>query len=67
MVLIFYFSSSFEYHFPNLLHIFVAEQYGYRRGLSTTNASHGLTEIILSTLNNNRYIARVFCDFDKSI
>jgi len=43
---------TYERYFQNH-NIFVAEQYGYRRGLSKTNASHGLTEIILSTLNNN--------------
>jgi len=42
------------------------ERYGYKRGLSTANASHGHTEIILSTLNNNRYIACVFCDLTKA-
>jgi hypothetical protein len=40
--------------------IFGAEQYGFRRGLSTTNATHRLTEIILNAWNNNRYIAGVF-------
>jgi hypothetical protein len=37
-------------HFQNH-HIFAAEQYGFRRGMSTTNATHRLTEIILNAGN----------------
>jgi len=55
----------YERHFQNH-NIFVAEQYGYRKGLSTTNASHEHTEIILSTLNSNRYIACAFGDLTKA-
>jgi hypothetical protein len=46
--------------------IFVTEQYGFRKGLSTINARHKLTEIILNAWNNSRYIAGVFCDLAKA-
>jgi hypothetical protein len=46
--------------------IFITEQYGFRKGLCTINATHKLTEIILNTWNNNRYIAGVFCDLTKA-
>jgi hypothetical protein len=46
--------------------IFVTEQYGFRRGLSTINATHKLTEVILNAWNNNRYVAGVFCDLTKA-
>jgi hypothetical protein len=47
--------------------IFVTEQYGFRRGLSTINATHKLSEIILNAWNNNRYVAGVFCDLTKAV
>jgi hypothetical protein len=45
--------------------IFVTEQYGFRQGFSTINATHKFTEIILYAWNNNRYIAGV-CDMTKA-
>jgi len=42
--------------------IFAAEQYGFRRGLSTTNATHWLNVVILNAGNNYRYISGCFCD-----
>jgi hypothetical protein len=46
--------------------VFVTEQYGFRRGLSTINATHKLTEVILNAWNNNRYVAGAFCDPTKA-
>jgi hypothetical protein len=43
----------------------LTEQYGCRKGLSTINATHKLTEIILNVWNNTRYIAGV-CDLTKA-
>jgi hypothetical protein len=46
--------------------MFATEQYGFRKGLSTINATHKLTEIILNVWNNSRYIAGAFCGLTKA-
>jgi hypothetical protein len=48
-----------HFQYPN---IFVTEHYGSRRGLSTINPTHKLTEVTLNARNNNRYVTGVFCD-----
>jgi CHAT domain-containing protein len=53
-------------HFQNH-NIFIAEQYGFTSGLSATNATHRLTEIIFNACNNNRYIAGVFVTRQKRL
>ena len=48
-----------------MYNISVDEWYGFRRRLSTTNATRWLTEIILNIWNNNRYTGGVYCDLTK--
>jgi len=41
------------------------EQYGFRPGLNTDNATYQLTNEILYALNNKALIGGIFCDLEK--
>ena len=42
------------------------EQYGFRSGLSTDNASYTLIHEILSAMNNKHTVGGIFCDLSKA-
>ena len=42
------------------------EQYGFRPGLNTDNATYQLTNDILYVLNNKFKIGGIFCDLEKA-
>jgi hypothetical protein len=46
--------------------ILVAEQYGFRDGVSTENAIFSNTELIFKVWNNTELITGLFCDLTKS-
>ena len=46
--------------------IFSSEQYGFRPGLNTDNATYQLTNEILYALNNKLLIGGIFCDLEKA-
>jgi hypothetical protein len=46
--------------------ILAIEQYGFRKGLSTENATFLLTDSILTAWNRNIYIVGIFCDLTKA-
>jgi len=46
--------------------ILANEQYGFRSGLSTDNASYTLIHEILSALNNKHTVGGIFCDLGKA-
>jgi hypothetical protein len=45
--------------------ILANEQYGFRSGLSTDNASYTLIHEILSAMNNKHTVGGIFCDLSK--
>jgi hypothetical protein len=46
--------------------IFVSQQYGFRKGLSTDDTTFKLTNTILTAWNNKMYVSVVFCDLAKA-
>ena len=46
--------------------ILSTEQYGFRVGLRTDNATYKLTTEILNAMNNKLQIGGIFCDLDKA-
>jgi len=46
--------------------ILATEQYGFRKGLSTEQATYSLTNNILMTWNKKIHIGRIFCDLTKA-
>ena len=44
----------------------VTEQYGFRLGLRTDNATYKLTTEILSAMNNKLLVGGIFCDLEKA-
>ena len=50
----------------NDYNILSCEQYGFRPGLNTDNATYQLTDKILHALNNKLKIGGIFCDLEKS-
>jgi hypothetical protein len=46
--------------------ILATEQYGFRSGLSTDNASYTLIHEILSAMNNKHIVGGIFCDLTKA-
>ena len=46
--------------------ILSCEQYGFRPGLNTDNATYQLTDEILHALNNKLKIGGIFCDLEKA-
>jgi len=42
------------------------KQYGLRKGISTDNATHKLTDYILEAWNNKMYVVGIFCDLAKA-
>jgi len=46
--------------------ILTTEQYGFRKGLSTEQATHSLTNNILMAWNKKIHIGRIFCDLTKA-
>jgi hypothetical protein len=43
--------------------ILATEQYGFRKGLSTEQATYSLTNNILMAWNKKIHIGGIFCDF----
>jgi len=41
------------------------KQYGLRKGISTDNATHILTDYILEAWNNKMHVVGIFCDLAK--
>jgi hypothetical protein len=41
-------------------------QFRFRKGLSTINATHNLTDNILNAWNNKRHIGSIFCDLSTA-
>ena len=50
----------------NDYNILSCEQYGFRPGLNTDNATYQLTDKILHALNNKLIIGGIFCDLAKA-
>jgi len=50
----------------NDYNILCCEQYGFRPGLNTDNATYQLTNKILHALNNKLLIGGIFCDLEKA-
>jgi hypothetical protein len=46
--------------------ILCTEQYGFRVGFKTDNATYKLTNEILNALNNKQQIGGIFCDLEKA-
>jgi hypothetical protein len=46
--------------------IFSTEQYGFRLGLRTDNATCKLTTYMLNAMNNKLLIGGIFCDLEKA-
>jgi len=46
--------------------ILSTEQYGFRLGLRTDNATYKLTTEILNAMNNKLLVGRIFCDLEKA-
>ena len=44
----------------------VSEQYGFRKGLSTENATHTLIDGILKAWYNKMHVSWIFCDLAKA-
>ena len=42
------------------------EQYGFREGLRTDNATYKLTTDILNAMNNKLLVGGIFCDLQKA-
>jgi hypothetical protein len=47
--------------------ILSTEQYGFRLGLRTDNATYKLTTEILNAMNNELIVGGIFCDLEKSL
>ena len=46
--------------------ILSTEQYGFRVGFRTDNATYKLTTEILNVMNNKQQLGRIFCDLEKT-
>ena len=46
--------------------ILSTEQYGFRLGLRTDNATYKLTTEILNAVNNKLLVGGIFCDLEKA-
>jgi hypothetical protein len=46
--------------------ILVPEQFGFRKGISTENATFKLTDSVLKSLNQKMHVGGVFCDLAKA-
>ena len=46
--------------------ILSTEQYGFRLGLRTNNATYKLTNEILNAMNNKLLVGGIFCDLEKA-
>jgi uncharacterized protein YutD len=49
----------------NNYNILAHEQYGFRKNMSTENASYNLINNVLDALNNKFTVGGIFCDFTK--
>jgi len=47
--------------------ILSTEQYGFRLGLRTDNATYKLTTEILNAMNNKLLVGGIFCDLVKAL
>jgi hypothetical protein len=47
--------------------ILILEQYGFRKNLTTENATYTLKNEILTAMNNISKAGGIFCDTEKSI
>jgi len=50
------------YPYSDFTNILSTEQYGFRSGLRTDNATHKLTAKILNAMNNKVLVGGTFCD-----
>ena len=50
----------------NANNILVPEQFGFRKNISTNNATFRLTDTILNSLNEKLHIGGIFCDVAKA-
>jgi len=50
-----------------MCNILTSEQYGVRDEVSTNNAICKLINFVHEALNNNHYIACIFCDISKAM
>ena len=46
--------------------IFSTEQFGFRLGLRTDNATYKLTTEILNAMDNKLLVGGIFCDLEKA-
>ena len=51
---------------PTKYNILSTEQYGFRLGLGTDNATYKLTTEILNAMNNKLLVDGIFCDLEKA-
>ena len=54
------------YSFLENNRILSADQYGFRKKLSTSSATNALLTLILSAFEKNMYVGGLFCDMDKA-
>ena len=54
------------YHLLSSNNILVRQQFGFRKNLSTTMATHNLLKEVLDALNNNYLVGGIFCDLKKA-
>jgi hypothetical protein len=46
--------------------ILVREQFGFRKGISTEDATYKLTDNVLKSINKKMYVGGIFCDLAKA-
>jgi hypothetical protein len=53
--------------YPDMFQPLNCHPHGFRKGLSTDNATYKLTETIFHTWNNGKCVACVFCDMIREL
>jgi hypothetical protein len=53
-------------HHRHTNNILVPEQFGFRKGISTEDASFKLTDKVLKSINQKMHIDRILCDLAKA-
>jgi hypothetical protein len=51
-------------HCKNIL---VAEQFGFRKGISTEDVTYKLTDNVLQSINQKMHVGGIFCDLAKAV
>jgi hypothetical protein len=46
--------------------ILVTEQHGFRKGISTENATFRLTDSVFTSINQKMHVGGIFCDLAKA-